>query len=55
MKLHESALFHVQKLAHEAVQDMRVKSSKEALNEESVQIEHAKACGKIYHAPVFEN
>ena len=25
----------------------------EALDEESVQIAHAKACGKIYHAPVF--
>lgn len=55
MKLHESALFHVQKLAHEAVQDMRVKSSREVLDEKSVQIEHEKACGKTYHAPVFEN
>ena len=47
--------FHVQKLAYEAVQDMRVKARWEALDEESVQIAHAKACGKIYHAPVFEN
>ena len=31
--------FHVQKLAYEAVQEMA----------------HARACGKIYHAPVFEN
>lgn len=46
--------FHVQKLAYEAVQDMRVKARWEALDEESVQIAHAKACGKIYHAPVFE-
>jgi transposase len=47
--------FHVQKLAYEAVQDMRVKARWEALDEESIQIAHAKACGKIYHAPVFEN
>ena len=47
--------FHVQKLAYEAVQDMRVKARWEALDEESVQIAYAKACGKTYHAPVFEN
>ena len=47
--------FHVQKLAYEAVQDMRVKARWEALDEETVQIAHAKACGRIYHAPVFEN
>ena len=47
--------FHVQKLAYEAVQEMRVKARWEALDEESIQIAHAKACGKIYHAPVFEN
>ena len=35
--------FHVQKLAYEAVQEMRVKARWEALD------------GKIYHAPVFEN
>lgn len=47
--------FHVQKLAFEAVQEMRVKARWEALDEESIQIAHAKACGKIYHAPTFEN
>ena len=47
--------FHVQKLAYEAVQEMRVKARWEALDEESIQIAHAKACGWIYHAPVFEN
>ena len=47
--------FHVQKLAYEEVQEMRVKARWEALDEESIQIAHAKACGKIYHAPVFEN
>ena len=38
-----------------AVQEMRVKTRWEALDEESIQMAHAKACGKIYHAPVFEN
>lgn len=47
--------FHVQKLAYEAVQQMRVKARWEALDEESTQIAYAKACGKIYHAPIFEN
>ena len=47
--------FHVQKLAYEAVQEMRVKARWEALDEESIQMAHAKACGKLYHAPVFEN
>lgn len=47
--------FHVQKLAYEAVQEMRVKARWEALDEESIQIAYAKACGKIYHAPTFEN
>ena len=47
--------FHVQKLAYEAVQEMRVKARWEALDEESTQIAYAKACGKMYHAPVFAN
>ena len=47
--------FHVQKLAYEAVQEMRVKARWEALDEESPQIAYAKACGKMYHAPVFAN
>ncbi len=34
---------------------MRVKARWEALDEESIQMAHARACGKIYHAPVFEN
>ena len=42
--------FHVQKLAYEAVQEMRVKARWEAQDEESIQIAHARACG-----PVFEN
>ena len=47
--------FHVQKLAYEAVQEMRVHARWEALDEESIQIAYAKACGKMYHAPVFAN
>ena len=47
--------FHVQKLAYEAVQEMRVKARWEALDEESTQIAYAKACGRIYHASVFSN
>ena len=47
--------FHVQKLAYEAVQEMRVQARWEALDEESIQIAYAKACGKMYHAPVFAN
>ena len=47
--------FHVQKLAYEAVQEMRVKARWEALDEESIQIAYAKTCGKMYHAPVFAN
>ena len=34
---------------------MRVKTRWETLDEESVQLAHAKACGKTYHTPVFEN
>ena len=34
---------------------MRVKARWEALDEESTQIAYAKACGKMYHAPVFAN
>lgn len=47
--------FHVQKLAYEAVQEMRVKARWAALDEESIQMAYARACGKIYRAPVFEN
>ena len=47
--------FHVQKLAYEAVQEMRVKARWAALDEESIQMAYARACGKINRAPVFEN
>lgn len=32
-----------------------MKARWEALDEESTQIAYAKACGRIYHAPVFSN
>ena len=38
--------FHVQKLAFEALQEMRVKARWEALDKESIQIAYAKACGR---------
>ena len=43
--------FHVQKLAYEAVQEMRVKARWEALDEESIQIAYAKACGRCIMRP----
>lgn len=45
---------HVQKLAYEAVQEMRVKAHWEALDEESIQMAYAQGIRKIYHDPVFE-
>lgn len=47
--------FHVQQLAYEAVQEMRVKARWEALDKESVEIHLAKTKGEKYFAPVFEN
>ena len=40
--------FHVQKLAYEAVQEMRVKARWEALDEESIQMAHARAHAERY-------
>jgi len=47
--------FHVQQLAFEAVQEMRIKARWEALDKESVEIHLAKTKGEKYIAPVFEN
>lgn len=47
--------FHVQKLAYDAVQEMRIKERWKAIDKETIEITHAKACGKNYQAPVFEN
>lgn len=47
--------FHVQKLAYDAVQEMRIKARWEALDKEAIAIHHAKTKGEKYTAPVFEN
>ena len=46
--------FHVQKLAYEAVQEMRVKARWEALNEKSIQMTHDRVYTQIYRVPVFK-
>ena len=47
--------FHVQQLAFEAVQEMRIKARWEALDREMVEMHLAKAKGERYIAPVYEN
>ena len=47
--------FHVQQLAFEAVQEMRIKARWEALDKESIEIHLSKTKGEKYIAPVFEN
>lgn len=47
--------FHVQKLAYDAVQEMRIKARWEALDREAIEIHLAKTKGEKYIAPVFEN
>lgn len=47
--------FHVQKLAFEAVQEMRIKARWQALDRESIDATLAKAKGERYIAPTFEN
>lgn len=47
--------FHVQKLAYDAVQEMRVKARWEALDEEALAIHHCKSKGEKYIAQTFEN
>ena len=47
--------FHVQKLAFDAVQDMRIQERWEAIDKENIEIAHAKASGKIYTPDTFEN
>ena len=47
--------FHVQKLAYDAVQEMRIKARWEALDRETIAIHLAKCKGEKYIAPVFEN
>lgn len=47
--------FHVQKLAYEAIQEMRIAHRWDAINEETNAIENAKLNGQKYVAPVFGN
>jgi transposase len=47
--------FHVQKLAYDAVQEMRIKARWEALDKEAIEIHYCKTKGEKYVAPVFEN
>lgn len=47
--------FHVQKLAYDAVQQMRIKARWEALDKEAIAIHLANCKGEKYIAPVFEN
>ena len=47
--------FHVQKLAFEAVQEMRIKARWEALDKEMVEITYAKASGQPFAPETFEN
>lgn len=47
--------FHVQKLAYEALQEMRIAHRWDAINEETNAIENAKLDNKKYVAPTFSN
>lgn len=47
--------FHIQKLAFEAVQEMRIKARWEAIDKESIEMCYAKSCGREYKPKVFEN
>lgn len=47
--------FHVQQLAFDAVQQMRIKARWEAMDKESVEIAYAKSCGQVYRPDTFEN
>ncbi len=47
--------FHVQKLAFDAVQEMRIRARWEALDKKTIEMTYAKACGRMYQAPCFEN
>ncbi len=47
--------FHVQQLAFEAVQQMRIKARWQALDKEAIDMAVAKAKGQKYIAPTFEN
>ncbi|MDR2816237.1 MAG: transposase [Proteiniphilum sp.] len=46
---------HVQKLAYDAFQEMRIKARWETPDREAIDVHLAKTKGEIYSAPVFEN
>ena len=47
--------FHVQKLAYDAIQEMRIAHRWDAINQETNEIENAKLNDKKYIAPLFGN
>lgn len=47
--------FHVQQLAHDAVQEQRIKYRWEALDRETIEIHIAKANGRKYNPPILSN
>lgn len=47
--------FHVQQLAFDAVQEMRVKARWEAMDKENLEMAYAKSCGECHRPEVFEN
>ena len=47
--------FHVQQLAFEAVQEMRIKARWDAMDKENIDIAYFKACGIPYKPEIFEN
>lgn len=47
--------FHVQQLAFEAVQEMRIRARWEAMDKENLEIAYSKSCGQPYCPEVFEN
>lgn len=47
--------FHVQQLAFDAVQQMRIEARWEAMDKESIEIAYAKSCGQVYRPDTFEN
>jgi len=47
--------FHVQKLAYDAIQEIRIAHRWEAINKENNAIFEAKEAGTVYKAPIFSN
>ncbi|MBB3188390.1 ISAon1 family transposase [Microbacter margulisiae] len=47
--------FHVQQLAYDAVQELRIKHRWNALDRETIDMALAKACGRKYNPPVLAN